>query len=158
MATNSIDKIDYIVLKCLLEDGRMSYSSIAKETNLTDVAIKKRIESLKRRNILNSVKADINLQTLGYENPVFLQIRSEISKTNNLIKKLESFEFITEVYKVLGEYNLFAKMILPKISHADQFLSKLGALDGVLDVKTMVVVDSVKNSSCLPATLLQKKL
>lgn len=155
---NSIDKIDYIVLKCLLEDGRASYSAISKATKLTDVAIKKRIESLRRRNILNSIKADINMQALGYEVLVFLQIRSEISKTNNLIKKLEDFEFIVEAYKVLGEYNLFAKIILPKISSADQFLSKLGTLDGVLDIKTMVVTDSVKMNNSLPATVLQKKL
>lgn len=158
MSTISLDKIDYLILKALLVDGRMSYSAIAKDTKLTDVAIKKRIESLKRRNILNSIKADINLQALGYENPLLLQIRSEISKTNDLIKKLERFDFVTDVYKVLGEYNLFAKIVLPKIGNAEQFLSQLGSLDGVLDIKTMVVIERAKNLNSLPSTILQKKL
>lgn len=158
MLANSVDKIDYLILKSLLEDGRMSYSAIAKDTKLTDVAIKKRIESLKRRNILNSVKADINLQALGYENPLLLQIRSEVAKTNDLVKKLERFDFVTEVYKVLGEYNLFAKVVLPKIGNADELLSKLGLLDGVLDIKTMVVINKAKSSDSLPTTILQKKL
>jgi DNA-binding Lrp family transcriptional regulator len=44
-----LDRIDHVVIARLIEDGRTSFSAIAKETNLTDVAIKKRFESLKRR-------------------------------------------------------------------------------------------------------------
>src|SRR3989338_362196 len=114
-----IDKIDFIVLKQLLEDGRISYSSIAKETNLTDVAIKKRVESLKRRGILNSIKAEINYEVLGFEKPIFIQMRTEVGKTEDIMKKLNTFDYVMESYQVLGEFNILGKLMIPDIKFAE---------------------------------------
>lgn len=154
----SIDKIDYIILKNLLVDGRVSYSSIAKETNLTDVAIKKRIDSLKRRGIINSITVDINYEVLGFEKPLFVQMRTELSKTKDVIKKLESFDYVMDLYQVLGEYNILAKLVLPSIDFAERFIKELSSLDGVIDIKTLVVLSKLKSSNSLPSTVLQKTL
>ncbi|MCX6799144.1 MAG: AsnC family transcriptional regulator, partial [Candidatus Diapherotrites archaeon] len=84
----SLDRIDIAILKNLLHDGRASFSSIAKETSLTDVAIKKRVESLKRKGVIENIAAKLNYKVLGFENPIFVQIRSEIGKNKDLIKRL----------------------------------------------------------------------
>lgn len=154
----SLDKIDYIILKKLIEDGRTSYSNIAKDTRLTDVAIKKRIESLKKRGILTGITAELNYNVLGFENPIFVQIRSEISKNKDLVKKLESFDFVMELYQVLGEYNLIAKIVLPSLKDAEKFIERLGSLDGVIDIKSLVVLSKLKKSNSLPGSVLQKTL
>lgn len=154
----SLDKIDYLILKSLLEDGRTSYSTIAKETSLTDVAIKKRVDSLKKKGIISTITAEINLDVLGFENPIFVQIRSELSKNKDLIKKLDSFDYVMELYQVLGEYNLLAKLVLPDLDYAEKFINELGSIDGVLDIKTLVVLSKLKKSNSLPSTTLQKKL
>ena len=154
----SLDKIDYEIFRCLLEDGRASYSTIAKRVNLTDVAIKKRLQSLTKRNIIKSITPQLNLEVLGYENPIFVQIRSDASKTKDVLRRLETFDYVVEVYKTLGEFNLLVKIVLPKLGLADDFISKISTIDGINDVKTLVVLDKVKNSECLPASLLQKKL
>ena len=93
----SLDKVDFTILKRLLEDGRASFSSIAKETNLTDVAIKKRVEGLKRKGVISSISVDVNFKVLGFENPIFVQMRSEISKNADLIKKLDSLDYVVEL-------------------------------------------------------------
>ncbi len=142
----------------LLEDGRASYSDISKEVKLTDVAIKKRIERLKRRGLINSISADLNLKALGYENPIFVQIRSEISKNRDVIKKLKEMDYVIELHQVLGEYNIFAKLVVPDLDSAEKFIERLGNLDGILDIKTLVVISEVKKSKSLPSFSLQKKL
>lgn len=154
----SLDKIDYEILRCLLEDGRASYSLIAKHVNLTDVAVKKRLQSLMRRGVIKSISPKLNFEVLGYENPIFVQIRSDASKTKDLIKRLEAFDYVAEVYKTLGEFNLLIKIILPKLGLADEFISKISTLDGINDVKTLVVLAKIKDSESLPASILQKKL
>lgn len=154
----SLDKIDHKIIQKLLENGRASFSEIAKETNLTDVAIKKRMESLKRRGVLASISADINLKALGFENPIFVQIRSEISKNKDLIKKISSFDYVVELHQVLGEYNLLAKLVVPDLGSAEKFINKLGLVDGIIDVKTLVVLSELKKSNALPSTTLQKRL
>jgi len=154
----SLDRIDFIILKNLLKDGRASFSSIAKQINLTDVAVKKRVESLKRKNVINSINATLNLKSLGYENPIYLQIRSEIGKNKDLFKKLNELDYIVELHQVLGEYNLLAKMVVTDLNTAEKAIAKLGLLDGIIDMKTLVVLSELKNGPILPNGALQKKL
>jgi len=154
----SLDKIDNIILQALLDDGRASFSAIARESNLTDVAIKKRVESLKRRGIIDSISVDLNYKALGYENPIFLQIRSSAPKQKDVIKRLIAMDFVLEVYKVLGEYDLIAKIVAPNLETGDKFISQIGLIDGVLEHKTMVVTSQIKKSKTLPSLPLQKKI
>lgn len=153
-----LDKIDHIILEALLGDGRASFSAIARETNLTDVAIKKRVESLKRRSIISGITVDLNYKALGYENPIYVQIRSEVSKNKDIVKKLKAMDFVLELYQVLGEYNLISKLIVPNLESAEKFISQLGLIDGVIDIKTMVVLSELKKSTSLPSKTLQNKL
>ena len=154
----SLDKIDHKIIQKLLENGRTPFSDIAKETNLTDVAIKKRVESLKRKGVISSISADINLKVLGFENPIFVQLRTELSKNKDLVKKLSSFDYVVELHQVLGEYNLLAKMIVPDLDSAEKFINKLGLVDGIIDIKTLVVLSELKKGTALPTATLQKRL
>ena len=158
MAVSELDKIDLRILQSLLEDGRASFSAIAKDVGLTDVAIKKRFERLKRKGAIASISANLDLKVLGYENPIFVQIRSEISKNKNLVKRLKEFDSIVELYQVLGEYNLLAKLVVPNLEVAEKFIESLGTLDGILDIKTSVILSELKKTNSLPVFSLQKKL
>ncbi|MEK6957464.1 MAG: Lrp/AsnC family transcriptional regulator [archaeon] len=153
-----LDKIDHKIIQLLLEDGRASFSTIAKDVKLTDVAIKKRFERLKRRGVITAISADLNLRALGYENPIFVQIRSELSKNKDVVKKLKELDYILELHQVLGEYNLVAKIVVPDLDSAEKFVERLGTIDGVLDIKTLVVISEVKKSKSLPSFSFQKKL
>ncbi|MFH1391388.1 MAG: Lrp/AsnC family transcriptional regulator [Candidatus Diapherotrites archaeon] len=154
----SLDKIDNKIISMLLEDGRASFSNIAGEVKLTDVAIKKRFERLKRKGIINSITADLNLRTLGYENPIFVQIRSELSKNKDVIKKLKELDYVLDLNQVLGEYNILAKLVVPDLDSAEKFVESLSKMDGILDIKTLVVISEVKKSKALPSFSLQKRL
>ncbi len=153
-----LDKIDQIILQALLQDGRASFSAIARETNLTDVAIKKRVESLKRKGIITNITVDLNYKSLGYENPIFVQIRTEVAKNRDIVKKLIGMDFVIELYQVLGEYNLVAKIIVPSLDNAEKSINQLGLIDGILDVKTMVVLSDLKKTKSLPSMPLQNKI
>ncbi|MFA5125553.1 MAG: Lrp/AsnC family transcriptional regulator [archaeon] len=154
----SLDKVDHLILQALLSDGRASFSAIARDSGLTDVAIKKRVESLKRRGIINGVSVDLNYKVLGYENPIYVQMRCEVSKQKDIIKKLQGMDFILELYQVLGEYNLIAKLIVPNLESAERFINQLGLIDGVIDLKTMVVLSELKKTKTLPSSTLQNKI
>jgi len=154
----SLDKIDHKIIQKLLEDGRASFSSIAKEVGLTDVAIKKRVESLMRKGVISSVGANLNYKVLGYENPVFVQMRTDMGKHKDLVKKLHSFDYVLELYQVLGEYNLIAKIIVPDLDSAERFIGDLGLIDGISDIKTQLVLSELKKTNALPTQTLQKKL
>lgn len=153
-----LDKIDHKIIQSLLEDGRASFSKIAREVKLTDVAIKKRVDRLRMKGIITSFSVDLNLKSLGYENPVFVQLRSDLSQNKEVVKRINQLDFVIELYHVMGEYNLLAKVITPNMDSMNNFLSELEKIDGVKDIKTLVVVEQRKKSNVLPAHSLQKKL
>ncbi len=154
----SLDKIDFQILKRLVSDGRTSYRAIADETELTDVAIKKRVDSLKRRGVISSISANLDLGVLGFSKPVFVQLRTDLSKHRDLLKKMNSFEHVFEVYQTMGEYNILLKAVLPDLESTKGFIERLGSLDGILDMKSMMVLESAKCVDSLPSTVMQKKL
>lgn len=154
----SLDKIDHLILQALLQDGRASFSAMARDSGLTDVAIKKRFESLKRRGVVGGVSVDLNYKVLGYENPIYVQMRCEAAKTKDIVKKLSSTDFVLELYQILGEYNIISKIIVPNLESAERFINQLGLIDGVIDIKTMVVLSELKKSKGLPSSTLQNKI
>ncbi|MCX8189609.1 MAG: Lrp/AsnC family transcriptional regulator [Candidatus Diapherotrites archaeon] len=153
----SLDRIEVLILKKLLEDGRTSYKAIAKEAQLTDVAIRKRVDSLKRRGIIKAIRAEVNYGVLGFEKPVYLQLRTELAQTKDVLKRIESFEHVLEIYQVLGEYNLLVKAVLPDLSSVKDFVERLSSISGVMDMKTLVVLDEVRKTNTLPASVMQKR-
>lgn len=152
-----LDKIDKFIIQKLLDDGRASFSAIAREVKLTDVAIKKRFERLKRKGIINAISADLNFSVLGYEKPLFVQARTEISKSKDIQKKLDQLDFVMERYNVLGEYNLLLKLIIPDLNMVEKYVEQIGIIDGIMDVKTHLVVNEAKKSSLLPTHPFQKR-
>ena len=85
-------------------------------------------------------------------------MRTEISKNKDLVKRLKEIDYVIELYQVLGEYNILAKIVVPKLDVAEKFIEQLGFIDGVLDIKTLVVMTELKRSNTLPTFSLQKKL
>lgn len=156
--TVSLDKIDHIILRVLLEDGRASFSRIAKETSLTDVAIKKRVESLKRKGVIESISANLDFRVLGFENPVYVQLRTDLAKSKDVVKRFSSMDSVLELYQVLGEYNFLARLLVSDLGHAERVIAEFGKVDGVRDIKTLVVTNQLKRSNSLPTATLQRKL
>ena len=121
----TLDKIDFQILTRLIDDGRTSYRAIADETELTDVAIKKRVDALKRKGVISNISANLDLAVLGFSKPVFVQVRTDLSKHKDIAKKVHSFEHVSEVYQVMGEYNLLLKAVLPDLDSTKEFIERL---------------------------------
>ncbi len=154
---SSLDKVDLLLLGRLLEDGRSSFSQLARETNLTDVAIKKRFERLKRQGIINTISADLNLDVLGFTKPVFVLLKTEPSKNKHISKRLSEMEQVVEFHELMGEHNFMLKLVCPDMSHVKRVLDDLGYIDGVRELRSMPVLNVVKKTNALPPTSFQKR-
>ncbi|MFH0970923.1 MAG: Lrp/AsnC family transcriptional regulator [Candidatus Diapherotrites archaeon] len=153
----ALDKVDLLVLRRLLEDGRASFSQLARETMLTDVAIKKRFDRLKRQGIIQSISAELNLDVLGYSKPVFVLLKTEPGKNKQIVKRLHDLENVVEYHEIMGEYAFMLKMIAPDSMHVKRFLEELGHIDGIRAIHSLPVLSEVRKTDALPPTPLQKR-
>ena len=47
---------------------------------------------------------------------------------------------------------------MPDLDSAEKFIGKLGVVDGILDIKTQVIISELKKTNSLPSQTLQKTL
>lgn len=150
-----IDKIDKHIIEKLILDGRMSFANIAKDINLTDVAVKKRLERLKQRGILKNIFADIDYNVIGYNEIVTLLICTDPSKKEEVIKKLKENDDVLQAFEVTGEYNLLCKVIAQDKQDLKRGLDNIFGIDGIIKINTLTFLKEHKNSKNLPSKILQ---
>ncbi|MEK6970278.1 MAG: Lrp/AsnC family transcriptional regulator [archaeon] len=154
----SLDKIDLLVLRRLLEDGRASFSQLARETALTDVAIKKRFDRLKRQGVIRSIAAELDLDVLGFTKPVYVLLKTEAGMNKQIAKRLGELEHIVEFHELLGEHHFMLKLVSPDMVHVKRYLDELGNVEGIKEIHSLPVLAEIKKSHSLPPTPFQKRL
>lgn len=153
-----LDTIDLKILRTLLMDGRASYAQIAKETKLSDVAVKKRIEKLQQRGIIKKISAIVDREKLGLKYTFFVELRVDPSEIYMVYKRLSSFPNIIEVHIVAGEYPLLVKGVGENLNELKHLIDEIGKIDGVVDLKTSVALESNEKGITLPSKIGQRVL
>ncbi|MEK6821439.1 MAG: Lrp/AsnC family transcriptional regulator [archaeon] len=153
----NLDKVDLLVLRRLLEDGRASFSQLARETSLTDVAIKKRFDRLKRMGVIHGVSAELNLNAMGYEKPVFVLVKTEPGKNKQIVKRFGELENVVEFHELLGEHAFMLKMVAADTTHVKRFLDDLGKIDGIRELHSLPVLAESRKTNAFPSAPFQKR-
>lgn len=150
-----IDKIDKYIIEQLAINGRVSFATIAKEINLTDVAIKKRLDRLIQKGIIKTISAEIDYEILGFNEKVEILITIDPSKQNEILKKLKDMEDIKEIIEVTGEYNILIRIMALDKSDLKYLLDSVFKIDGITKASILTLLKEHKNSKSLPRKILQ---
>ncbi|NCC70949.1 Lrp/AsnC family transcriptional regulator [bacterium] len=150
-----IDKIDKHIIEKLIADGRMSFANIAKDINLTDVAVKKRLERLKQRGIIKNIFAEVDYNIIGYNELLEILICIDPSKKNEIVKKLKESEDVLQLFEVTGEYTFICKIIAQDKQDLKLVLDNIYAIDGITKINILTFLKEHKNSKSLPNKILQ---
>ena len=65
MYLNGLDELDQKIIQLLIENARISYSDIGKETGISRVAVKARIQALEKQGIIEEYTTIINPQKIS---------------------------------------------------------------------------------------------
>lgn len=150
-----IDKIDKHIIEKLIVDGRISFANIAKDINLTDVAVKKRLERLKQKGIIKSIYAEIDYSIIGFLEIVDILILIEVNKQKEVLKKLKENDDVIKLSEVTGEYNYIAKIIAEDKADLKKVLDNIFAIDGIIKTNILTEIKEHKKSKNLPGKIIQ---
>lgn len=104
-----LDEIDLEIIKALSRNGRKTFVEIAKETGLTPVGIKNRIERLIEKEILK-IQGLLNIEKF-YSASALIEIETDSNTVLKLIKKFEKCPLVYNLVKVSGHHNLIINII-----------------------------------------------
>jgi Lrp/AsnC family transcriptional regulator, regulator for asnA, asnC and gidA len=150
-----IDKVDKYIIEQLTENGRASFANIAKEINLTDVAVKKRLDRLFQRGIIKVISAEIDYDVLGFSEKIELLITLDPSKRKEVISQLKDIEDVKEIYEVSGEYNIISKIMAIDKNDLKIILDNIFKIDGITKISMLTILEEHKKTKHLPRKILQ---
>ena len=139
----SFDALDRKILFELQQDGRASYKDIAQKLNVSDGAVRFRVNRMIEKKVLR-ISALINpFSQEGYINALIgMQLEHRTQRqTMNEISKLKH---VLNVCNSTGEFDLFVEVLLESREELNRFLfEELSEIDGIKNTETFVFLDAL---------------
>ncbi|MCW2782658.1 MAG: asnC 2 [Marmoricola sp.] len=140
-----LDDVSKAIIEQLQEDGRRSYSSIAKAVGLSEAAVRQRVQKLTEAGVMQIVAVTDPLE-LGFARQAMIGIRV----TGPLEEVADQLAEIAEVdYVVItaGTYDILAEVVCESDEQLLELLSrKIRKLSGVVSTETFVYLKLRKQS------------
>lgn len=122
--TKEIDAISQKILDYLTNDGRASYSDIAKHIGLSAPAIKERMLKLEDQGIITGYGVNINQQQLGKGIGAFILVNVPYSQEKNFIQFVRDTTDISSCHHLLGDSAFILRVQLESMESLETLLQK----------------------------------
>lgn len=145
-----LDETDHAILDILRRDGRASYSAIAEEVHLSRVAVRDRINSMKKDGIILGFTAIIDAKAFKKYAGVFMDIEVEPSKIDAVAHTLMHLPEVAIVSRHTGTTGLHVHAYIDDINKVSAYLDKhVYSQKGVLNVNVQLLIHQYKTNSYL---------
>jgi len=146
--SEGIDEVDSSILRLLRENARMSFTEMARKTGISDATIQNRLKRMRERGIIERMTVIVNPEATGYAVMAIMLVQTEADKHDEAKAALSKLAEISEVYSVLGEYDLFVKVWAKGLEELNHFINDcIRSVEGIEDLLEIVVVERVKEEA-----------
>lgn len=135
-----LDKIDLQILDCLKENGRVAYSSVAKEVGLTATAVGQRVQKMIQEEVIKGFDICLDENKLGINIQAVITVKLNFTKIESFYKIIKTYKEIQFCYRVTGEDCVMMKVHFRDNPH---LLSFLDAMSVYGSSKTNVIIDQL---------------
>lgn len=133
-----IDEVDMKLLKLLKDNARTPYSKLARELNISESAVRKRIARLVKAGIIKKMTIEYELEN---EIKAVILVKTQppipVPEVSKNIKKIAGVDI---VYEITGEYDIIAVIRASGVEMINKFIDEIRSIPGVVSTYTMVVL------------------
>lgn len=141
----ALDATDVKILNMLINNGRVSYSDIAKEVGMKPPSVIDRIKKMESDGVIYDYCAKVNYKKLGLDLVAFIGVTVDnpehIDSFGTTIKDMD--EDIVECYHVTGDWTLLIKIITKNTSTLAAIIKKIRSFPGVVNTNTILVFSTM---------------
>ncbi|MEM2910313.1 MAG: Lrp/AsnC family transcriptional regulator [Nitrososphaerota archaeon] len=141
-----LDEKDVMILNVLQENGRASYSEIAKRLGISEAAAYSRVKRLIKQGYIKRFQAVIDENKVGKAMTAFVAVKAQPHLYNKILEALISFPEVQEVHDVTGDYYCLLKLRVRDKESLAKTLDEIGKMEGVVSTETRVVLRTLKES------------
>ncbi len=154
----NLDATDLKLLDLLQDNGRMSNLELAEKIFLSPSSCLRRVRLLEESGMISRYSAVLNPVALGLEVDAFVQVtmRRDVEHWHeNFTAALQTWPEVVGSYIITGEANYLLRVRARNLKHFSSFvLDKLYRSSGVLDIRSNIVLQTIKDTQAIAVELL----
>ena len=143
-----LDETDRALLRLLQQDADQSAAALAKNLDMSQPAIWRRIKRLKEEGVIKGVALNLNREKLGLGVTVFLGIKLATKgrvSLEDFERAVKAIPEVQQIEHVLGLYDYRLRVVARDISDFERVLRRLIiTLPGVGDLEANVLLSEEK--------------
>ena len=149
-----LDEIDRKILAVLQTDSRLSVQELAERVGLSPSPCHRRVKLLEDAGVIMRYIAMVDQRAVGLPVSVFISIKLERQKEEDLdrfARSIAGWREVLECYLMTGHQDFLLRVVVSDLDAYEQFLKrKLTRLDGVSSIESSFALGQIKYSSALP--------
>jgi Lrp/AsnC family leucine-responsive transcriptional regulator len=154
-----LDKADLRILAALQRDARISMVDLASEVGLTPTPCTRRVRQLEEAGLIEAYTAILEPRKVGHTIQAIVQIKLE-RHTDEIAERfrrtLQERPEVMSCYVLTGDTDFLLHVVVRDIDALSDFtMRRLLRIPGVRDVRSSIVIETVKRSWQLPLADLQ---
>ena len=146
-----LDQTDLKILTLLQADGRISNQDLAEKVFLSASSCLRRVRMLEESGVISHYRAVLDPTVIGLEVDAFVQVtmRRDVEQWHeNFTKAIQSWPEVVGTYIITGDANYLLRVRARNLKHYSSFvLERLYKTTGVLDIRSNIVLQTLKDSS-----------
>ncbi|BAD85399.1 transcription regulator, Lrp/AsnC family [Thermococcus kodakarensis KOD1] len=138
--TEELDALDRSILRILQEDGRASYSEIARRIGVPESTVRLRVKRLVEKGVIRKFAALINPFKAGYSIVAFIAVDAEPGKVKEAVERLSKLPEVDVLGIATGAHDILMQVTVRDLKELEDFLiEKLGSIDGIKSTETSIL-------------------
>ncbi|MBC7356398.1 MAG: Lrp/AsnC family transcriptional regulator, leucine-responsive regulatory protein [Desulfomicrobiaceae bacterium] len=145
-----LDEIDVQILNLLQENAKITNAELARRIGMAPSGALERVRKLESRGIITGASVRLDPHRLGLTLSTFVLIKTNEPVGSSAIgHALAAIPEVLEVHWTAGEYNYLIKARVRDTEDQVALMKKLGAIPGVQDSRTTLVLETIKETQSL---------
>ena len=145
-APRRVDELDRRIIKMLQANGRLSNTEVARALDVTETTVRKRIAHLLDEKLMTIVAVP-SPEAAGATLSAILGVSVDLPAMHAVAETIKTYPEARYVGMSVGRYELLVEAFFADQGHLLDFVTKrLGALSGVTNLETSIILKVVKFS------------
>jgi len=140
-----VDEVDFRIISILMEEGDISFSELARRLNLSESTIRKRVEKLKKGNVINKFTVIVDPYKLGFNSVAIVGVDVEPQQLLKVAKKICELPEAKNVFISTGDHMIMVEIWARDGNDLSRILSEgIGGIEGVKRVCPSIILERLK--------------
>lgn len=142
---SEVDQLDLKILRLLEQDGRASFTSIARKLSLNESTVRKRVLALQEKGVIKKFSVDLDPAKIGLNTVAIVGVDVEPVRLLEAAQKLCEFPETRCVATSTGDHMIMTEIWARDARSFTELLSKkIGAIEGVRKICPAIILDKCK--------------